>query len=358
VAFLGGSSLLTADGADVTMKVPGGTVTANGSVTKSVAEVKVSLKKLVTVDARLGSITVKIGERSETLRGGQSVTVDEKGEFQVQGRGIGFADITIKAGGSLAIHDPDPPTAVGITFGGMCPGDGVIQLGRGVSAVGRGGANLRVPKGRHPYQLRCIGESGVLDEAVAKGAIVIMHDAGTAPLAAGAPATFVDTDGRTYTVMYQNRLPSVSVRWPHPPPADRYTLVHTSPGGTKSYSTASPNYSFQSGSFVEGTHTLVFKTGAKSSRSTTLQVKFDATAPKASIRSPENESFGPGATVTVSGQALPGVRVTAGGADLPLDAQHRFSGSATAGPRVLLIRFNHPGRGGGTYLRRASGVSR
>jgi hypothetical protein len=362
VALVSGTTLLTADGRDVALEVPDGVVVAHGSQTKSVAEVTIGARKLVTVNARLGSITVRIGGKSETLRGGEGVSMSGPGTLQLQGRDIGFADMAVNAGGSLAVHDPDPPTAVGFSFAKACPGDGIVELLRGryagSSAVGRGRASLRVPKGRHAYRIRCIGPDGILMATAAQGTVTIMHDAGTAPLAAGAPSTLVDTDGRSYTVMYQNRLPTVTVRWPHPPQAGSYVLVHTSPTGTRSYSSGAPSYGFKSGAFAEGRHQLVFQAGDKQSRPTTVLVRFDPAAPKAAITSPANGSFGPGATVNVAGIALPGWRVFAGGTELKLDAQGRFNASATAGDRVLLIRFQHPHRGGDVYLRRAAGVAR
>jgi hypothetical protein len=218
--------------------------------------------------------------------------------------------------------------------------------------------NLRVPKGRHAYRLRCVDSGGVQQAAVAEGTVTILHDAGTAPLAAGAPSTMVDTDGRAYTVMYQNRLPAVSVRWPHPPEAPSYTLLHTSPAGSRSYTTSSPMYGFKSGAFIEGRHQLSFQAGAKQSRPTTLLITFDATAPKASLKTPANGRFGPGASVNVSGTVLPGCKVFAGGSEIGVEANYSFSGNAAAAGRVLTIRFECPGRGSDLYLRRASGVAR
>ena len=122
--------------------------------------------------------------------------------------------------------------------------------------------------------------------------------------------------------------------------------------------TRRPSYAFPSGAVVEGRHVLTFQAGDKQSRPTAVTVRFDPAAPKASINSPPNAGFAPNSTVQVSGMALPGWRVFAGATELTLDAQHRFSGSATAGDRVLLIRFQHPSRGSELYLRRAAGVPR
>jgi hypothetical protein len=122
--------------------------------------------------------------------------------------------------------------------------------------------------------------------------------------------------------------------------------------------TGGPTYAFASGAVLEGRHVLTFRAGDKQSRPTSVTVRFDPAAPKASIHSPGNAGFAPNSTVDVSGIALPGWQVFAGPNELELDPQHRFSGRATAADRALLIRFQHPSRGSELYLRRASGVPR
>lgn len=362
LAMVSGTTVLRADGMDVGMEVADGNVVAQGSREPSVAEVSLKGGEIVGVTARQGSVLVNIRGKQETLRPGESVTVSPKGEQQVFGRGVPFSDVVLGAGQSLAVHDPDPPLAVGFTFEKVCPERGVVELlgGRGVaaSAAGVGGANLRVPSGRHTYRVRCLRNEGPEVKAAARGSVTVVHDAGTAPLAAGAPATFVDADGRSYMVLYQNRLPQVTVRWPHPPGAQGYVLVHQSPSGTRSVPTAGPTHTFASGAFAEGRHVLTYRAADKQSRPTNVTVRFDPAAPKASIQSPSNGGFAPNSTVDVSGIALPGWQVYAGPNELALDPQHRFSGRATAGDRVLLIRFQHPSRGSELYLRRASGVPR
>jgi hypothetical protein len=362
VSLVSGTTVLTADGTDVALRVADGSVVARGSQTKSVAEVKLDDQRLLGVVARQGIVVVEVGDKQETLHAGEKVNIGAKGQVRVTGRGIGFFDVTVNAGGSLALHDPNPPTAVGFAFGSVCPARAMVELVRrgrvADAAVATGQASLRVPSGASLYRVRCLDESGKEGPVVAQGSVAILHDAGTAPLAAGAPSTFVDTDGRTYTVLYQNRLPTVLVRWPHPPKASSYVLVHQSPSGTQSLTTARPEYTFSSGGVVEGRHVLTFQAGSAQSRPATVLVRFDPAAPKASINTPADEAFAPGASVSVSGSALPEWRVFVGNVELPVDDVHRFSGSATAGDRVLLIRFQHPRRGSDLYLRRASGVER
>jgi hypothetical protein len=57
----------------------------------------------------------------------------------------------------------------------------------------------------------------------------------------------------------------------------------------------------------------------------------------------------------VSGLALDGWKISAGGKALPLDDQLRFAGEVTApaGERALAVQFENPHRGVHYYLRRA-----
>jgi hypothetical protein len=169
----------------------------------------------------------------------------------------------------------------------------------------------------------------------------------------------VNTDGREYTVLYQNLLPQVTVRWPNAPQGGSYTLVVTSSGKTHRVTSASANHSFASGRLGEGSHSFQWMTSSgRKSRPSRATIRFDNAAPKASIVSPANGGFGPGASVAVSGIALPGWQVRAQGETLAMDGQQRFSGTVQSGPRGIILQFSHPDRGVHYYLRRASGITR
>jgi hypothetical protein len=91
-----------------------------------------------------------------------------------------------------------------------------------------------------------------------------------------------------------------------------------------------------------------------------VDIRFDNATPAASIVSPADGSFGPGAQVKVAGTAAPGSTVSVGGVELTQDDQHRFSGDvqAPSAERALAIRFVHPQRGAHIYLRRPAGANR
>jgi ferric-dicitrate binding protein FerR (iron transport regulator) len=351
---------VTLDGAPgtVVVSVPGGSIVAESGVR---GKVDVG-RELTKVNVASGRVTLESAEGRETLQGGEQGEIARGGGLDISGRSLEYADMVAGAGDSFTIHDPSPPTAVGFAFGGQCPSAGVIEIvrgGRTLAAVrGSGQANVALESGRNDYRLRCLGASGPEQEIKAKGTIIIMRDSGTARLPRSAPMTPVDTDGRYYRVLYQNLLPGISVRWPNAPQASSYTLTLESPGGrTSSVTPAQARHTFRAGTLAEGTHKLTFSAGGKSSKPTTLEIQFDNATPTASLKSPADRSFAPGAAVTVSGVALSGWTVSTGGKELPMDAQQRFNADVTApaGQRALAIRFVHPGRGVHYYLRRVAG---
>jgi hypothetical protein len=294
------------------------------------------------------------GKTTSTLHGGESGLLKKTGELTVGGRGPGSVDLIVNAGDSFTVHDPRPPTAIGFKLGGQCPKGVVVQLGTQPWA-GRGGqANVPVDAGRHSYQVRCLGPDGPEKQSVAEGRVIVLRDAGTAPIASGAPTSHVNTDGRRYTVLYQNNLPRITVGWAGAPEAPSYTLVVDS----RRIGTSSPNYAFSAGALTEGNHTLRFEAAtvpSRKSRLTHVAIRFDNAMPTASL-DPIGGAVGADGKVLVAGKALPGWTVSVGGEKLELDGQSRFRGNATLpdGHDALPVKFEHPTRGTHYYLRRPS----
>ncbi|NRA35600.1 MAG: FecR domain-containing protein [Polyangiaceae bacterium] len=353
------SGSLALTGAEVTVRVtvPGGSIIA-----KPLARADVTVRRKDTkISVIAGEVRLESEEGSQDLASGESAALKRKGSVKVSGRGPAYADIRFGIGASAAIHDPRPPTSVGLSFVGKCEEVGVIQLlraGRVVSSSrGEGTANIYVPGGSYSYVLRCLTGDGLAKETSGSGSIAVYRDSGQRRLPRSAPPTQVETDGRRYTVLYQNHLPRVSVLWPNAPKAGGYTLSVASPTGSKSVSTSRPNHSFRPGALGEGTHKLTFRSsGGRSSKTTSLSIRFDNAAATASIKTPKNGTFTSGNLVTVSGACAPGWSASVGGVDLPLDGQYRFSGQTTAptNQRAIGIRLAHPSRGVHYYLRRAA----
>src|SRR5690606_32461323 len=134
---------------------------------------------------------------------------------------------------TFVVHDPDPPTAIGFRTSGICRGPARLTSGA-LETEAEGTLGLPFVKGRHDYQVRCLDTP---DKAAASGTINILRDNGMRNLPAFTPQASVATDGRKYTVLYQQKLPQVSVTWPSAPKASGYTLTT----GGRTINTSAPS---------------------------------------------------------------------------------------------------------------------
>lgn len=265
------------------------------------------------------------------------------------GQGVDYADLVAVAGESFVVHDEAPPTAVGFRFEKACPRGARVESGGQWTEAERQG-NLRLAAGTHRYTVRCLDRP---DTVVKSGEIRILRDSGTRQLPTFTPTAHVALDGRTYTVLYQARLPRVTVAWPTAPEAPGYTLTI----GGRTLRTKKPSYTFSSGTLGAGKHVATFTADTsptRASRPTTIVVKIDAQAPTARVAEPAS-GFAAGASVPVAGQALPGWNVSVGGAAVTMDPSGRFSTKVQA-PGTLAIAFSHPTHGLHYYLRRPKGA--
>jgi hypothetical protein len=331
--------------------VPGGVIVAEEPDT--IADVVVG-DKGTTVNVRLGGVRVN-ARSSDDLGGGEVGTLTAEGKLSVAGRGPAPPDLVAQAGDSFTIHDPGPPTVVGIYTRAACPRGAVLRMSNAQWSSGKTQATLSLPAGAFHYTVHCLGPDGPAENAARSGTINVVRDAGTAPVVRTAPVTSVDTDGRRYTVLYQSRLPKISVGWSGAPSAPYYTLHVDS----RTIRTSTPNHSFGEGAMPEGTHTVVFEAATdppKKSRVTTVAVTLDRATPTATLSYPQNGAFSAGSEVTVSGVALPGWKVRVGDQEVSPDGQSRFEAKVTvpAGRTCLPVAFESPGRGTHYYLRRAS----
>ncbi len=266
----------------------------------------------------------------------------------------GRAHLEIPVGESPTIHDPhSSPIAVRLNFGPECAGRGLVVLRSGRRTTrwaGEGSTIVVLSPGRHVYALECAGT------ATRRGSITIRRDDGSTRLQSVAPRNVVDSDGRTYDVLYQNALPIITVRWRGESGAA--TLRMASGERERSFPAPGARVELRSGEVGEGTHRLWFMIGTRRSPETTLRIRFDNAAATAMIRAPSTgTSLAPGSTVHVSGAVLPDTDVRAGGSVLPVDPQLRFEGDVTVPVQTdaLVIRFSHPRRGVHYYLRRVAG---
>lgn len=315
--------------------------------------------------------TIEVGNEGRSVTAGQSVELelggvvvdepegkDQAAEEPVEdepeepeesldlGDGVTKFDLTVDAGATFVVHDPSPPSAVGFRTSGVCPNSGARLVAGGLKTEAKGKVGFALARGTYEYQVYCMDAP---DKVAASGTVRILHDSGMRALPAFTPSANVAADGRKYTVMYQQRLPQVSVSWPSAPEAEAYTLTV----GGRTINTSSPSYTFRSGSLRPGTHTLIFAAATdppRQSRSTTVTVVYDTQAPAARVSDPPS-GFAAGSQVKVAGQALPGWTVSLHGKELEVDGQRRFSTDFSAKGAVP-IAFSHPTHGMHYYLRR------
>jgi hypothetical protein len=265
---------------------------------------------------------------------------------------VSAGDLRVTPGASLAIYDPNPPTAIAFDAS-ACPAGATLSLhGRPASPLGD--EPLPLAAGTHDYQLACLGNGA----PSWRGTLRIVHNPGTAQLPRSAPRNSIDADGRTYTILFQNLLPVLEVRWVRAPDAPRFTLVAQLASGRElRVPLNAPSYVFAPGALPEGRHTLRFEAdrpGTPRSRPTTVDLRFDNASPSASIREPPVAGFAPGTSVHVVGIALPNAQVSVLGQRFNLDAQQRFAGDVEipAGTSAIGVRIQHPRAGTRVYIRR------
>jgi hypothetical protein len=315
--------------------------------------VHVSAKGRARVAVESREAVLETPRGSETLSPGEQASLDADGRISVEGRSLDYADFELQTGESVVVHDPSPPTAVRFVFGDACPETGVLQLHGASKSFAAGGASVALPMktGSYRYELRCESSGS---KVVRHGRVNVLKDRGTRALAVHPPATVLQADGRNYTVLYQNRLPKITLAWPSPPSGGGIQLVHELAGKTATLQLSEPSHTFPSGRLQEGKHLFHFIGGGKISRQTSLSILFDNAAPAASLNTPASVQARSGDALTVSGTALPGWDVEIEGQAARRDAQGRFS-QATVMPkerRSVVIRISHPERGTHVYLRR------
>jgi hypothetical protein len=346
---------------DVVIQVPGGSITIRSDEnTQGASSLTVGKNGVSDLSVRAGVADVTSDDGNERIRAGEQLVLASDGTIEIHGRGPSIADLSINAGESIVVHDPSPPTAVEIRVEKVCPKGGRVEFGQHRMSAAGGGEERAIAvlqRGRHAYDISCKSDIGFDRRASASGVIQILRDEGIATLPRSAPTNFVDTDGRKYTIMYQNLLPAVRLTWPDAPKARGYRVKVEYNGKAKTFTAALNKMEIKTGSLAEGDHIVTYETADGTSRSnaTTIKIRFDNAAPTAVVKSPKNQGFTAGASVAVSGVALPGWLVTAEGTTLTLDDNQRFSGNIAVGAKhpALAIRFEHEERGVHFYVRRA-----
>jgi len=274
------------------------------------------------------------------------------------------ADVTLAAGESATVHDARPSLLVRLRFHDVCPGDGVVELGKGKRArrlTGTGAIVTRLRAGVQRYRIRCAGDaSGAKPRAT--GLLALKRDSGNVPLSRRAPVDVIDSDGRRYTVLYQSRLPSLTLVWPSAPAgADSLALHLESPAGARVFPGTTARRALKSGMLGDGTYTWWYATDDdRRSPKTTVTIRFDNAAPTAQFfRANRSRAAERAGTIPIDGVTMVGARVTIAGASLPVDDGGRFQAAASPQPGddAVAVRLEHPRTGIHYYVRRAPGAS-
>jgi hypothetical protein len=361
-----GRVLVEARGQDVRIRVPGGVIVVHTRTGGARAEITVPARGPTQVAARLGSLDIRGRGAAAALDGGESANLARDGAVEMAGRSPTHADVEILAGESPTVHDPRPSTAVRIRFGDDCANEGQVDLlpragGRtpATHSRGDGSAIVLVPPGAWRYQVRCVDDGEVAAKPEASGQLRVLRDAGAARLPRTAPHNIIEADGRPYTVLYQNRLPDLTIRWPQARAGVEASLrLKTAKGAPRTVPAPGGSHHFASGELAEGTYRLSFASGEgpaeTRSAETVLRIGFDNAAPAAYLREPA-EGFHPdGDEVTVAGAAIEGATVYIDGEKVDLDGQQRFNETVdmTGHEGAISVRISHPSRGVHYYLRR------
>jgi hypothetical protein len=355
-----GQYAVEATSVTVEVRVPGGVIAVQHHGGGARGHVTLEPSRDAIVVAHRGTTEVRGRTRRQILRAGETAILERQGDVVVPTQAPGVADLTIPAGESAVVHDQRGKTAVRVDFATRCPGEGRIEIaatGRSFRRVralstGTGSAIVFAARGANYYRVRCTGE-GAATEAATGGTLTVRTDAGTAPLPQRTTHNVLVADGRTYTVLYQNRLPRLTFRWPQAPRAAgvKFTLKPAQ-GRSIELSVARPEHTLESGEVREGTYRWWFEAGARRSPESTLRVDFDNAAPTASIaRSPTDA--GPNGK-EIRGVVVEGWTVSINGKPVPLDRHHRFGAPApaTVGDEAITIRLAHAKHGVHYYLRR------
>lgn len=341
--------------------VPGGEIVLEGTAQAGAeARIDVNGREAKVAVTRGGARLVGSGGGTLQMNRGETASVAKVGTIRVVEAIPGFYDFQIAVGNSALIHDPRGNTAVQFSFGGKCSDGGFIEMDKNAKfqtakvSSGKDGANMMVGAGSWSYRLRCNkggGDSG----AVASGRITVLRDGGNRPIPKNAATNEIRADGRPWTVSYQSVLPSIAV--PTKGTGGVFKLHVASGGTSKVYQGPGPKIVIPGKDLAEG-NTYTFwleKDGVKDPKVSSFKFEFDNTTPQVYIQEPVNGKAW-AEEILVRGAVLAGWSASVNDANIPIDAQRRFTVRVPkpSQARALSIRLSHPQRGVHYYLRRGA----
>jgi hypothetical protein len=216
--------------------------------------------------------------------------------------------------------------------------------------------NVRL--GDYRWQASCASPSGQGERR--QGRVVRRADkSGQLVLPTGAPRNRLESDGQNYTIMYQNKLPALTLHWSKAPRASAYALeVYDDSSGRRVHRgrQSKASKTFRSGFFSEGSYYWFFRAEGASRRAaspvTRVGVRFDNVLPAIQIMEPRDGATMSGGTVRVRGVVAVGSSVVVSAVQLELSGDFRFDQEVPIGPRNMLVfQVTTPRRGSSFYLR-------
>ncbi|MCC7382187.1 MAG: hypothetical protein IT384_10170 [Deltaproteobacteria bacterium] len=362
-AELGQLALEVKDGT-LRIELPGGALLlrpSRGGTAK--AQVRVDRHRQAQLQLDRGEATVLTKAGEERLRFGEKGLLAPSGELRVIDRAPSRALLSLPAGDSAVIHDAAGQTPIAIVVGSLCREDAIVEVRRRSTLQSRalGSESVIVlARAGARYRVSCLDAAG-LETEVAKGSVEVVRDTGTGRLLAAPPENTVDSDGRRYRVLYQDRLPRITMRWRRAPPkVRRFTLHLSGPAGDVTRVLDAPVALFEAGTLSEGRYQWwLDASGVERSPTSTLEIDFDNAAPAAhfeleSIPARTSTALAASTVLAARGVALLGSEVWINDAPVVLDRHARFQAEVplSTDAEVVVVRIRHPRRGNHYYVRR------
>jgi hypothetical protein len=269
--------------------------------------------------------------------------------------------VTVVAGEDATLHDRKLPLAVRLDVSRLCGGgETAVELRRSghhhpERTAGAGAVVVHLRAGSQRYRVWCASDAHAATPRAA-GVLAVKHDSGNVPLPRRPPANVIDADGRRYTVLYQSRLPALTLAWPTAPTGGGALDLHlSSPSGERVVRASEPRHQLPSGALPEGTYTWWYQTAdGRESPKTTVTIRFDNAAPTVQFFRDATASASAG-RMAIDGVTMPGAKVSADGESLRVDEHGRFRAEVPLGSGgAVAVRLDHPKTGVHYYVRRRS----
>lgn len=348
-------------GGVVALDAPGGSVETARTGVNASFQAAVRDRTSTRISVRAGAVDASTGGRRERVYTGGEIIL---GEASL--RITRSAEVRPVFHGSAVVFDPQPEGSFTIRFEPI-PDCSIyaIRVDRGeswhIDALTEAPflALRDVGYGEYRWRAGCMVD-GRPDWSQAREGRISRHSdrSGSFVMPTKAPRSTLDSDGRSYTVTYQNLLPAIALRWSRAPEAPSYTLevVEDRTGRRVHRGRSSrPAAGFRSGFFRDGRYYWYFRAEGEGQSATSpvtfVQIAFDNVTPAVRIIEPREGAPASG-SVRVRGVATVGSSVTANGVPLDLGADYRFDQQVPVGADgLLIIRVASPRRGVGHYLR-------